>query len=343
MAKVTIRDVAKHAGVSFKTVSRVINREPFVKETTRQKVQTVIDELGYVVSLPAKRLSSGLSYTLGLIFHNASWHYIQDVQKGVLETGRKFGYHTLMHPCDIHRDDDIDEVLNMVSQGLLDGLIFTPPADNAEKLLRELEALNFPFISLSPKDRTQNRPFVTTSDVRGANEITRYLINLGHTRIGFIHGPEEQQAPHDRYAGFQQALAEADISFDPGLVTYGDDHFKSGVSAAQKLLTVEPRPSAIFCNNDEMAAGAMAASFDAGLRVPGDVSLAGFDNIPLAEQIWPPLTTVQQPIFEMAEQATTHLIKMLNGENDFDKELKIPTELIIRKSTMKNPERKQEG
>ncbi len=333
MAKVTIRDVANYAGVSFKTVSRVINNEPFVKEATQEKVQIAIDALGYVVSLPARRLSSGNSYTLGLIFHNASWHYIQDVQKGVLETGRKFGYHTLMHPCDVNREEDITEILNMVSQRLLDGLIFTPPADNAEKLLCELEVLGIPFISLSPKDRTHDRPFVTTSDVRGASEITRYLISLGHTRISFIHGPEEQQAPHDRFAGFQQALAETGISFDPTLVAYGDDHFSSGVSAAQELLTIEPRPSAIFCNNDEMAAGAIAAIFDAGLRVPGDVSVAGFDNIPLSEQIWPPLTTVQQPIFEMAEQATTHLIKMLNKENDFDKQLKIPTELIIRKST----------
>lgn len=335
MAKITIRDVANHAGVSFKTVSRVINSEPFVKEATRQKVQTAIDELGYVVSIPARRLSSGNSYTLGLIFHNASWHYIQDVQKGVLETGRKFGYHTLMHPCDVNRDKDIHEILNMISQRLLDGLIFTPPADNAEKLLCELESLEIPFICLSPKDRTKNRPFVTTSDVRGATAVTRYLISLGHTRIGFIHGPDEQQAPHDRFAGYKQALLEEKILIDNHLITFGDDHFNSGMNQTQKLLTLDPGPSAIFCNNDEMAAGAIAAIFEAGLNVPQDISVAGFDNIPLADQIWPPLTTVEQPIFEMAEKATTHLIKMLNGETNFDRQLKIPTELVIRKSTAK--------
>jgi LacI family transcriptional regulator len=333
MAKVTIRDVARHAGVSFKTVSRVINDEPFVKEITRQKVQSSINELGYVVSLPAKRLSSGQSFTLGLIFHNASWHYIQDVQKGVLETGRKFGYHTLMHPCDVHRDEDIDEILKMVSQRLIDGLIFTPPADNAHRLLEELRSLDFPFICLSPKKRNQYQPHVTTTDRQGALEITRYLINLGHNRIGFIHGPDEQQAPHDRFLGYQQALDEAGISPDTNLITYGDDHFNSGYLAAQKLLRVDPPVLAIFSNNDEMAAGAMAAIFEADLRVPDDISVAGFDDIPLAEQIWPPLTTVKQPIFEMAEQATTHLIKMLNGEGDFDRELKIPTKLIVRKST----------
>jgi LacI family transcriptional regulator len=333
MPKVTIRDVAKHAGVSFKTVSRVINAEPFVKETTRKKVQAAIDELGYVVSLPAKRLSSGQSYTLGLIFHNASWHYIQDVQKGVIETARKFGYHTLMHPCDVRRAEDIDEILTMLSQRLVDGLIFTPPADNAQSLIQKLGELDFPFICLSPKDRDNIRLYVTTSDRQGAFEMTQYLIRLGHIRIGFIHGPAEQYAPHDRFLGYKQALADSGIKFNADIVAYGNDYYESGQIATQKLLTHNPQPTAIFSNNDEMAAGAIAAIFEAGLRVPQDISVAGFDNIPLAAQIWPPLTTVEQPIFEMASHATTHLVKMLNGENDFDKELKIPTQVIIRKST----------
>ena len=252
-----------------------------------------------------------------------------------METARKFGYHTLMHPCDVGRAEDIDEILNMISQHLVDGLIFTPSADNAERLMQALQALDTPFICLSPKDRQNIRPYVTTSDRKGAREMTQYLIQLGHTRIGFIHGPEEQAAPHDRFSGYQQALAEAGIEFDPNLVQYGDDHFASAQTATHQLLTIHPQPTAIFCNNDEMAAGAIAALFDAGLRVPQDISVAGFDNIPLAEQIWPPLTTVEQPIFEMAEQATTNLIKILNNENDFDEELKIPTKLIIRKSTIK--------
>ncbi len=335
MSKITIRDVAKHAGVSFKTVSRVINNEPFVKEATRQKVQTAIDELGYVISLPAKRLSSGQSYTLGLIFHNASWHYIQDVQKGVIETARKFGYHTLMHPCDVSHAADIDEILTMISQRLVDGLIFTPPADNAQPLIQKLQELGFPFICLSPKDRENIHPYVTTSDRQGAFEMTQYLLNLGHSRIGFIHGPDEQYAPHDRFLGYQQALTAAEIEFDPALVVYGNDYYESGHAATQHLLTLTPQPSAIFCNNDEMAAGAIAAIFEAGLRVPENLSVVGFDNIPLAAQIWPPLTTVEQPIFEMAAHATTHLVKMLGGKTDFDPELKIPTKLFIRKSTSK--------
>jgi len=336
MIRVTMRDVASHAGVSIKTVSRVINNEPFVKESTRIKVQTAIDELDYVISLPARRLSSGQSETIGLIFHNASWHYIQDVQKGVLETARKYGYYTLMHPCDITCEGDIREILNLVFHHLVDGLIFTPPADNAHILIEELQKLETPFICLSPKDRLGCRPYVTTTDQQGAFDMTSYLIELGHNRIGFVRGPDIQQAPHDRLAGYLAALQAASIPADPTLITQGDDHFASGQAAANALLARNPRPTAIFCNNDEMAAGAISAISQAGLRVPADISVAGFDNIPLASQIWPPLTTVEQPIFKMAECATQQLVKVLNGETGVAPYIEIKTRLVIRQSTISN-------
>lgn len=333
MIRATMRDVANHAGVSIKTVSRVINNEPFVKESTRLKVQTAIDELDYVISLPARRLSSGQSETIGLIFHNASWHYIQDVQKAVLETARRYGYYTLIHPCDMTREDDIREILNLVFHHLVDGLIFTPPADNAHSLIQELKQLETPFICLSPKDRPVCCPYVTTTDQQGAFDMTSYLIELGHTHIGFVRGPDVQQAPHDRLEGYLAALQAASIPANPTLIVQGDDHFASGQAATNALLAVNPRPTAIFCNNDEMAAGAISAIFQSGLRVPADISVAGFDNIPLASQIWPPLTTVEQPIFKMAESATQQLIKVLNGETGIDPCIEIDTRLVIRQST----------
>ena len=228
MTRITIREVAKQAGVSIKTVSRVLNNEPFVKEVTRQKVQTAINQLGYVVSLPARLLSSGQASTIGLIFHNASWTYIQDVQKGVLETSRKFGYHTLMHPCDISNEGDSAEVLNLVFQRLVDGLVFTPPVDNAAPLIFKLQEMKIPFVSLSPVDRESPLPYVTTSDEMGAYEMTAYLVSLGHRRIGYLQVPAEQQAPHDRFNGYRRALQAAGISYDPTIVGQGDDHFESG-------------------------------------------------------------------------------------------------------------------
>jgi LacI family transcriptional regulator len=296
VASATIRDVANIAGVSIKTVSRVLNNEPFVKKSTRDKVLTAIDELGYVTSMSARRLATGQSYTIGLIFHNASWHYTQYVLKGVIETARKSGFSTLLHPCDVCSDTDIKEVLNLVHQRVVDGLIFTPPADNAREVIHELQQLEVPFVRLTPQDRTSPLPYVTATDMQGAFEMTNYLISLDHRRIGFIHGPEDQRAGHDRFAGYKKAISAAGFGLDPHIITYGYDHFKSGFRAAKHFLKLEPKPSAIFCNNDEMAAGSISAVFEEGLKVPNNISVAGFDDIPLASQVWPPLTTVQQPI-----------------------------------------------
>jgi LacI family transcriptional regulator len=333
LVSATIRDVANIAGVSIKTVSRVLNDEPFVKKSTRDKVLTAIDELGYVASLSARRLASGQSYTIGLIFHNASWHYTQHVLKGVIETARKSGFSTLLHPCDVCSDIDTKEVLNLVHQRVVDGLIFTPPADNAQEVIHELQQLEVPFVRLTPQDRTSPLPYVTATDRQGAFEMTNYLISIGHRRIGFIHGPEDQRAGHDRFTGYKKAIREAGIELDSDIITYGDDHFNSGFRAAKHLLKLKPMPSAIFCNNDEMAAGSISAVFEAGLKIPNDISVAGFDDIPLASQVWPPLTTVQQPIYIIAEIATNMLIRLLKGENTTDLYHEVDTALVIRKST----------
>jgi LacI family transcriptional regulator len=342
LSSATIRDVANRAGVSIKTVSRVINKEPFVKSSTQEKVLTAIDELGYVASMSARRLASGQSYTIGLIFHNASWHYTQDVLKGVIETARKSGYSTLLHPCDVCNDLDAKEVLNLVHQKAVDGLIFTPPADNAKEVIRELQQLEVPFVRLTPQDRKSPLPYVTATDMQGAFEMTNYLIGLGHRRIGFVLGPLDQRAGHDRFAGYKKAITEAGIELDDDIIAHGDDHFESGFQATRHLLSMESAPTAIFCNNDEMAAGSISAVFEAGLKVPQNVSVAGFDDILLASQIWPPLTTVQQPIYQIAEIATNLLIRLLKGEDTPDLKYEVETALVIRKSTAAIKEHHQE-
>ncbi len=330
---VTIKQVAKHAGVSPKTVSRVINNEIYVSETTKAKVLEAIKELGYSANISAKRLSSGRAYTIGLIFHNASWHYIQDVQRGVLETALENGYSTLMHPCDLASSQDWQEILSLVTQNQVDGFIFTPPADNADQLMAELTGMNFPFVRLTPSDRESPLPYVAATDKQGAFDLTKYLISLGHKRIGYVYGPKEQRAAHDRFDGYKHALLESNIVFDEDLIGFGDDHYESGFQAAKNLIDKDLKPTAIFCNNDEMASGAIAAVFESGFNVPGDISVAGFDNIPLARQIWPPLTTIEQPIKQIAELATNHLITMLNSESLPVYHKEVPTKLIIRKST----------
>jgi LacI family transcriptional regulator len=330
----TIIEVAKHAEVSIKTVSRVVNNEPKIREATRAKVMKAIEELGYVANISAKRLVTGNSYAIGVVFHNASWHYIQDVLKAVLETAQVAGYTIVLHSCDATNNCDLQEVVQLALQRQIDGVIFTPPADNAHDLLVQLDKLNIPFVRLTPSDRDTPWPYVTATDERGAYEMTKYLLSIGHRRIGYVMGPPAQKAAFDRFAGYKAALAEFQVEFDPTLVKQGDDHFEAGAVAARELLSVnaQARPSAIFCNNDEMAAGVNACVFDMGLRVPEDVSVAGFDDIALASQIWPPLTTVCQPINNIARTATDILIGMLNNEELTSLRYEIPTKLVLRKS-----------
>jgi LacI family transcriptional regulator len=329
----TIRDVAQNAGVSIKTVSRVLNDEPYVREDTRAKVLAAINELGFVANLSAKRLAKGQAFTIGLLFHNASWHYILDAQRGVLDTTRAHGYSTLMHPCDVARSLDAREILAQASQRLVDGFVFTPPADNATQLLESLEAMGVPFVRMTPWEREREWPYVAATDRAGAREMTEYLLQLGHTRIGYVRGPADQKAGADRHDGYRDALAAAGLRYDPDLVRQGDDQFEAGREAACSLLGMREPPTVIFCNNDEMAAGACVAVREAGLLLPEDVSVAGFDDIPLARQVWPALTTVCQPIYDLAAAATQMLIELLNGQTLPALSIEIPTHLIVRAST----------
>jgi LacI family transcriptional regulator len=332
----TIRDVAQHAGVSIKTVSRVLNDEPYVREDTRARVLDAISQLGFVANLSAKRLAKGQAFAIGLLFHNASWHYILDVQRGVLDAARPYGYSTLMLPCDMERSLDTSEILALVTQRQVDGFIFTPPADNATALLERLDEMGVPFVRLTPWDRERDWPYVAATDRAGARQMTEYLLRLGHTRIGYVRGPQDQKAGVDRHEGYREALVAAGLPYDADLVRQGDDHFEAGCASARSLLSMPDRPTAIFCNNDEMAAGACVAAREAGLRLPQDVSVAGFDDIPLSHQVWPPLTTVCQPIYDLAAAATRMLIGLLNLEAP-PRQVELPTHLIPRASTAPAP------
>lgn len=330
---ITIRDVARHAGVSVKTVSRVINNEPLVNKVTRARVSTAMQELGYTPNISAQRLARGRSYIIGLVFHNATWNYITDVIRGMLETSCAEGYDTLIHPCDIDKPEDQAEIVGLVEKQQVDGLIFTPPCDNASALLERLQALNVPFVRLTPQERRLSWPYVAANDWQGAYEMTEYLLTLGHRQIGFIIGEPTHQASQDRLAGFKAALEAYQVALNPALVKQGDFHFESGVACAQALLEVNPKPTAIFASNDNMAAGALAVVHQRGVAVPQELSVAGFDDVRLAQQVWPPLTTVHQPIYDIAKLATNLLIRLLKEENLNLFHYELPTSLIIREST----------
>lgn len=329
----TIRDIASKAGVSVKTVSRIINNEPMVGDETRARVQAVMQDLEYVPNILAQRLARGRPMVIGLLFHNATWSYLSDVLEGSLDVARERGYGIMTRLVDVSKPADREELLRMVAQQRVEGYLFTPPCDNALELLNALQKRNIPFVRLTPHDRQLPLPHVSASDYQGARAMTEHLISLGHQWIGFVMGNPDHQASHDRLAGFRDTLQAHNIHFDPSLVRRGDWSFKSGIASGRELLETSPWPTAIFASNDDMAAGVLSVAHRMGIQVPEDLSVAGFDDVPLAEQVWPPLTTVRQPIHPIARLATNLLIDLLEGKTLPILHHELPTELVLREST----------
>lgn len=335
---VTILDVAKAAGVSIKTVSRVVNNESSVSPTTRDKVLTAIETLGYTPNPSAQRLARGHTGIVGLLIHDTAPSFIMEVLKGVMDVGEARGYQSSLHRCDVTQPEQVARILRMAAQHQIEGLIFTPPCDTSDEFIAALKKIRFPFVILMSHDRDLQKPWVVTSNEQGSFELTCHLLELGHRRIGFIQGNADHQDTWDRLKGYQRALQTYGISFDSQLVRQGFWTSESGLACARDLLAgyrESHEPTAIVATNDEMAAGVIQAAWQLGLRCPEDVSVVGFDDVPLAGQLSPPLTTVNQPIREMASRAMEMLIDdFLEGEGIIQ-HVEVKTRLIIRQSTMR--------
>ena len=331
LSKVTIEDVAKKAGVSIKTVSRVINRETNVRQQTRDKVQKAIDSLNYQPDPVARRLAGSRSYLIALLYDNSSAGYVMDIQGGVLRTCRSENYELLIHPCD-HLGNLVPEVNNLIDHLGIDGLLLTPPMCDRPDLVKALKKKEIPFVSIAPGDREHASATVHTNDREVCAEMTSYLASLGHERIGFIVGHPDHKAVANRYEGYKEGLQRSGLELDESLVAQGFNTFDSGVDCAVLLLRRDDRPTAIFASNDEMAAGVMRVAKQMELRIPEDLSIVGFDDLPLAKQLYPSLTTVRQPIISMAEKATRLLLSVLRGEQPEAAPL-IPCRPQFREST----------
>jgi LacI family transcriptional regulator len=308
LASVTIIDVAKRAGVSFKTVSRVLNREKNVHVHTRDRVLAAAAELGYRPNIGARSLAGARSYLIGLFIDNPSFAYIGTVQLGAMSRCRLDGYHLLVETLDIAAEDAGADLGRLLSAVRLDGLILTPPICDDPAVLEALEARAIPYVRLSPDHEPERAPRVGMDDAGAAQEMTRRLLELGHRDIGFVEGPAGHGASTLRRAGFLAALAEAGVAPRDALIRPGRFDFRSGLEAADAMLDQARPPTAIFASNDEMALGVTMAAHRRGLNIPADLSIAGFDDIPAATTVWPRLTTVRQPIFEMAAAAADLLI-----------------------------------
>src|SRR5690606_7140737 len=293
-ARARIEDVATAAGVSMKTVSRVLNNEPGVRESTRQRVREVVAALNYRPDPSARSLAGNRSYLVALLYDNPSPNYLMEVVTGVVDACEAHHYGMVMQPVAHQSPGCVETVDNLLSGSRLDGLILTPPLTDSEGLLDRLDERGIPFACISPYKR-EGRIGVTLDEHDAVCELVAHLVALGHTRIGHVRGHPDHGASEWRLAGYRTALRRAGPRSDPELVVPGEFSFDSGLEAGRRLLSLQPRPTAIFAANDDMAAGVMRAASEMGLRVPAQVSVCGFDNTPIAKHIFPQLTTVQQP------------------------------------------------
>lgn len=306
-AKVTIHDVARLSGVSIKTVSRVLNREPNVKADTRDRVQEAVAALHYRPNISARSLAGSRAYLIGVFFDNPSPAYVTDVQLGAIGRCRTEGYHLIVEPLDSAGDVEA-QVAPMLATLRMDGVILTPPVCDDPRVLAVLDAENVPYVRLSPDKDLERSAYVRMDDEAAAYEMTAHLIKLGHRDIAFIKGHPDHGATNLRYAGYAKALAEHGLPLREDRVAQGWFSFRSGFEAAETLLAGEDRPTAVFASNDDMALGVMAVANRLRLNVPETLSVAGFDDTPGAKVVWPQLTTVRQPIQAMAAAAADLLL-----------------------------------
>lgn len=294
------------------TVSRVVNGEEGVRPQTRDKVRAAIARLNYQPQRPSRRASDGEVVSIGMVYHDPSVGYLNDFLIGLLNRASQRHVRLDVQRCH-DRDDEERQVSAMVSSGI-DGLILAPPFCDAERLFKLVSASTTPAVAVSSARPQASISAVGIDDYRAAYDMTRHLLSLGHQRLGFIIGDRLQHCSERRQAGFSQAITDAGLDFrQVALMVQGDFSYRSGLDAAETLLGAEPRPTAIFASNDDMAAAAVAIAHRNGLEVPSDLTVVGFDDAPLATTIWPELTTVRQPIAQMAGVAVDLLLRHIRA------------------------------
>jgi LacI family transcriptional regulator len=347
MTKVTIDDVAESAGVSIKTVSRVVNHEPNVRETTRARVEAAISKLNYRPNVSARNLASQRSHLVGLIYDDPSHYeipsagYVISMQLGALRACRTADHELLIHPCN-YRDRHIARELKaLIEHARPVGIVLAAPLSNMPKIVKAIEATGTPFVRISPGGDSSRQYAVVTNDREISAEMTRYLASLGHQRIAFIKGHPSHKAVANRYLGYLDGLEQSRLKLRKSLVEDGDNSFDSGEAAGLRLLRRKTRPTAIYAANDDMAAGVIRAAGLLGIDVPGQVSVAGCDDIALARQICPTLTTIRQPLATMAEKAALRLIGNADKKSQPRGSEVVPASLRIREST--GPAPRQDG
>lgn len=307
--KPTINDVARLAGVSKKTVSRVINKSPLLGEATREKVEAAIAELGFVPNLQARALAMGRNFLIGLIHDNPNAQMVLGVQEGILDTIRNTEFALVVRPVDRHSETLFDDIQRFIGQQRLYGVMLLPPLSERDDLAQLCRDLGCTVVRMGSARLDDDAHLVASNDRQAVSEAVSWLAELGHRRIGFVAGPDGFRSAKERELGFMDGMAEAGLEPDPAIMTRGTYRFESGRAAGAQLLDADVPPTAVFSSNDEMAAGVLHAARERNLTVPEDLSIIGFDDTATAAHIWPPLTTVRWPIRAMARSAAVKLIE----------------------------------
>ena len=316
-ANVTIRDVAAKAGVSVATVSRVFNQKGPIREETVRRVMDVAGAMQYVPHAGARSLSTRSTRTIGVVLPDLHGEFFSEVIRGIDLAARENGYHLLLSGS--HADRDEMRAVVQAVRGLVDGLIVMSPDLDPAALCCDLPP-GIPAVLLNAK--ADGRPSITIDNAGGARDVVRHLAGLGHERIAFITGPARNNDAEQRRRGFRAGAKALGIE---AVELAGDFTEESGYEAAKAVLAMKPRPTAVFAANDSMAIGALSGFRDAGVRVPDDMALVGFDDIPIARFLDPPLTTVQVPIAELGRGG----LQLLIGEKVSQR---LETSLVVRRS-----------
>ena len=330
----TIADVAREARCSPMTVSRVINGEGNVKEDTRAQVQAAIRKLNYAPNRAARSLAGGAQLRIGLLFDNPSSSYLSEFLMGAMEEATRRDIHLEVQSCDNTPDNAV--LVEKMQNGGITGFILPPPLCDDQSVLDLITKKGCFAIAVGPGKASGSHGAVMIDEFKAAFDMTQHIIRLGHQRIGFIIGNPEQVASGRRLAGFRAAMEEAGLTVDESLIAQGQFTYRSGMVAAEKLLSADTLPTAIFASNDDMAAAAIAVAHRHKLDVPSDISVCGFDDTDLASSIWPELTTIRQPIREMTAKAV-EMIAMLTrsrkaGEKIEFEHVMLPYEVVRRNS-----------
>ncbi len=370
-ARLTIRDIARLAGVSTATVSRVLNQRPDVDPATRERILRIVAEQGFVPSISAAGLAGGRTQLLGMLVPSLTWGFMPTIMSGVADIIEQTSYELVLY-CLSHKQERSAVIDRILASKLIDGLLAvypdgaTRPGDSGRedhrmsRYLTQLYEADFPVVIIDDQGTHERTPWISPDNRTGAEEAVRHLIDLGHRRIAHVQAPEQYLCSRDRYEGYVSALRSAGLAVDPEIVITGDFTTATGHEGASRLFALPDPPTAVFAANDSMAIGVLSAAAARGLRVPEDVAVVGFDDAAPAAYAHPPLTTVRQPFFEMGQRAAEVLVALAeaprpptnggNGANGWQRHaapvkafsmaswqtepvhIQLPTRLVIRES-----------